>query len=177
MIKEAPVNIINTFNFSPDGPSPFDMIASGAFAFEAPAILEPEKPLIPEPVQLKLTAKLSSPVINAISFEERIARRRNPAMKVDISRRDWLVQEIQNNQTSVVRLAEVAMLAARRDAENCATDGHGNKINNDPLNTKLEIVSSNKSLDPNAKHESGSHGHCEHNEDYGKCSKGCKKAA
>lgn len=162
------------FDFNPKGQSPFDMIISGGFDFTVPSPERTKTPLVdPAPT---VSEKLKSP-INVISLEERINLKKNRVQPQRMTKREWLVQEIKNNATSITNLNEAAFYAAKRQEMACAPgDGHG--IQASPsvsIESGLKISKSN-SL-PGAKHESGKHDHCSHGNDYGECPDGCKKAA
>jgi len=85
------------------------------------------------------------------------------------------------NMDDFRNLAEQAAVMARLNAAACAPgDGHGLQANSSLSGAgELSALSNVTSIFSKAqgKHESGAHKHCEHGEDYGKCSKGCKAAA
>ncbi len=173
MIKEAPMEMLG-----------FDAIASGGFDFELPTVeIAPvtANPVLVEPQKLTKST-FRPPTSFGISFQEKLAKRMG-SVKVDMSKREWLVNEIETHQTSITRLAEVAAYAAKRQQENCATDGHGNKLTSSFSATGEMSFSSSplRSLtEVKHNHKAGSHEHCDQcggDLENGRCSKGHSSGA
>lgn len=152
----------------------FDTSFLDSLVFDEPSVLVNSSPILEQMMQ-----QATAPSV--ISRAEIGGKKKQEAYASPKDDFQDVMNSLSKNMTRLEWVARSVMDTAMALKAACLADGqHGNNAITSSVSTissSGEVSISTPTSIFGKKHESGKHGHCEHNEDYGKCSKGCQKPA